>query len=76
MLGCHRRIGDVWKPDAPITKDILEVCFDRLEEQWEVYIEHHGIVGKKKTVLMGCILVSGYYGALQGEEVTEWTLEV
>ena len=26
-------------------------------------------MGKKKTALMGCMLVSGYYGALRGGEV-------
>jgi len=35
LLGCHRRMGDVWKPDAPIRKDILEVRFNILEERWE-----------------------------------------
>ena len=69
MQGCHRRMGDVWKPDAPVTKDILGVCFEILEEQWEVYIENRDKVGQKKTALMGCMLVSGYYGALRGEEV-------
>ena len=69
MLGCHRRMGDVWKPDAPITKDILDVCFNILEEQWGLFEENNDIVGKKKTGLMGCMLVAGYYGALGGEEV-------
>jgi len=55
--------------DAPVTKDILGVCFEILEEQWEVYVENRNMVGKKKTALMGCMLVSGYYGALRGEEV-------
>ena len=69
MLGCHRRMGDVWKPDAPVTKDILEVCFDILEERWEFFKESKDTVGKKKTALLGCMLVAGYYGALRGEEV-------
>ena len=54
-------MGDAWKPDASITKDILEVCFNILEERWEVIEENKDSVGKKKTVFMGCILVSGYY---------------
>ena len=62
-------MGDVWIPDAPIMNDILEECIDILEEQWEVYVENNDSVGKKKTALMGYMLVSGYYGALQGEEI-------
>ena len=69
MLGCHQRMGDVWKLDTPIRKDILEVCLNILEERWEVYVENNYSVGKKKTALMGCMLVSGYYGALRREEV-------
>ena len=69
MLGCHRRMGDVWKPDAPITKDILQVCFDILEEQWDFFKDNKDSIGKRKTALMGCMLVAGYYGALRGEEV-------
>jgi len=34
-----------------------------------VFKENKDSVGKKKTALMGCMLVSGYYGALCGEEV-------
>ena len=40
MLGCHRPMGDIWKPDAPVTKYILEVCFDILEERWEFFEEN------------------------------------
>ena len=32
-------------------------------------MENNNSVGKKKTALMGCMLVSGYYRALHGEEV-------
>ena len=50
MLGCHRRMGDVWKPDAQITKDILEVCFDILEKQWEVYVENNDSVEEEDRI--------------------------
>jgi len=59
-------MGDVWNMDAPITKDILEVCLDILEEQWEASMENGHVVGSKKMALMGCMLVSGYFGGLHG----------
>ena len=26
MIGCHRRMGDVWMPDAPVTKEVILCC--------------------------------------------------
>ena len=37
--------------------------------------ENKDSVGKKKTALMGCMLVSGYYGAQKGKQ-TARTLDI
>ena len=67
ILGCHRRMGDVWLPDQPITMKIMEVCLSELETKWELFMGD--AVGQKKTSLVACILLAGFYGGLRGEEI-------
>ena len=54
MLGCHRRMGDVWLPDQPITMKIMEVCLSELEENWTLF--EGDPFGRKRTALVACIL--------------------
>ena len=54
-------------PDHPLTKELLDACFQLLDAKWEVFEGDH--VGRKNTALLACMLISGYYGALRGEEV-------
>ena len=67
MLGCHRRMGDVWLPDQPITMNIMEICLAELETKWDVFKDD--IIGQKKVSLVACILLAGFYGGLRGEEI-------
>eukprot|EP00536_Pseudo-nitzschia_multiseries_P002870 jgi/Psemu1/6501/gm1.6501_g len=32
---CHRRMGDVWLPDAPVTLEVMGTALDYMEEKWE-----------------------------------------
>ena len=66
-IGCHRRMGDNWLPDKPLTAPIIRACFSILEGHWEGYCsDPHGLL---KTACTACMLLSGYYGGLRGEEV-------
>ena len=67
MLGCHRRMGDVWLPDKPITMSIIEVCLSELENKWDSL--KGDTIGQKKASLVACILLAGFYGGLRGEEI-------
>lgn len=62
MEGCHRRMGDVWLPNAPITKEIMFKSLHILKEE----------VGEGNDFLpeaTACMLIAGYYGGLRGEEI-------
>ena len=67
MLGCHRRMGDVWLPDQPITMKIMGACLSELEENWRLF--EGDKTGRKKVALVACILLAGFYGGLRGEEI-------
>jgi hypothetical protein len=67
MIGCHRRMGDVWLPDRPLTAPILSQAIRLLSVRWAVY--GNDPVGKLKVSLTACMLLAGYYGALRGEEI-------
>jgi len=60
-------MGDVWMPDHPLTKEILDACFQMFDARWKVFEGDH--VGRKNAALLACMLIAGYYGALRGEEV-------
>jgi hypothetical protein len=68
MIGCHRRMGDVWLPDHPLTAPILRQCMILLESKWEDL--EGDTVGRWKVGLTACMLLAGYYGALRGEEIS------
>ena len=67
MLGCHRRMGDVWLPDQPITMKIMRACLDLLEGYWKAF--ERDPIGQKKSALSACMLLAGFYGGLRGEEI-------
>jgi hypothetical protein len=67
MLGCHRRMGDVWMPDRALSQYELGSCFEVLESKWIAFKGDQ--VRMKKVSTTACILISGYYAALRGEEV-------
>jgi hypothetical protein len=67
MLGCHRRMGDVWMPDRALSQYELNSCFEVLEVRWRRFIKDQ--VGRKKVSITACILIAGYYAALRGEEI-------
>ena len=37
MKGCHRRMGDVWMPDRPVTIQELLKCLMLLQDDWVTF---------------------------------------
>jgi hypothetical protein len=54
-------------PDRALSQYELRSCFEVLESKWIIF--KGDIVGMKKVSTTACILISGYYAALQGEDV-------
>eukprot|EP00536_Pseudo-nitzschia_multiseries_P017872 jgi/Psemu1/52967/gm1.52967_g len=73
ILGCHQRMGDVWMPDEPVTREILLACLALLDDWWEHY--EGDPVKRKFTALRACLCISGFYGGLRGEELNRVDLE-
>jgi len=67
MKGSHKRMGDVWIPDRPVTIHELKAAFELLEADWDEL--QADIVGRRDVVLTATMLISGFFGALRGEEI-------
>ena len=69
LLGCHKRMGDVWIPDRALTVDELHVALEILEEGWgKSGLEFNERLG---IALTGALLVIGFTAALRGEEMPQ-----
>jgi hypothetical protein len=67
MQGCHRRMGDVWCPDRPITiREALAIQED-LEKDWSDFVWDPE--GRLKTAITGVMLTAGLGGGMRGEEL-------
>lgn len=67
VRGCHRRMGDVWLPDRPLTIDELTRALELLEEDW-LNLEDD-VTGRAVTAETATMLLAGFFGALRGEEI-------
>jgi hypothetical protein len=67
MQGCHRRMGDVWSPDRPLTMpEALEVQ-RLLEQDWKTF--ERDPEGRLKTAVTGVLITAGLGGGMRGEEL-------
>ena len=67
MQGAHRRMGDVCLPDKAVSRYVIRGCFSVLEDNWERYgIDNYFKLSISKAA---CIIITGYYGGLRGEEI-------
>ena len=67
MRGCHRRMGDVWLPDRPVTLAELKACLELLEQDWtDMMLDPAGQV---QSGLTACVMIAGFFAALRGEEI-------
>jgi hypothetical protein len=67
MKGYHRRMGDVWMPDRPVTIQELTRCLELLDEEWQLFSKD--AEGQLRAAMNATVLISGFFGALRGEEV-------
>jgi hypothetical protein len=67
MKGCHRRMGDVWMPDRPVTIQEIHACLKLLEGDWSMFDKD--AEGRAKTSITATMLISGFFAALRGEEI-------
>jgi hypothetical protein len=67
MQGCHRRMGDVWCPDRPITMREALTVQKELEKDWKTF--ERDAEGRLKTAVSGVLFTAGLGGAMRGEEI-------
>jgi hypothetical protein len=63
--GCHKRMGDIIKPDRALSLSILHHIMSLIEKDWQM----EGALEKYQCVLKGLFYLISYCGALRGEEV-------
>ena len=73
MRGCHKRMGDVWLPDRPVTIQELLACLALLESDW-VGTKEHEVQKRLYICLTGTLLTVGFLGAFRGEEIVRLDL--
>lgn len=66
LLGCHKRMGDLWIPDRATALEEILKCFELLEEDWQGTPD---LPRKLEAALTGVMLVAGFLAALHGEEI-------
>ena len=67
IRGCHRRMGDVRLPDRPVLIPEIRGALELLEEDWESC--NKDPVGRIAAGLTACLIISGFFAALRGEEI-------
>ena len=67
IRGCHRRMGDVWLPDRPVLIPEIRGALEILEEDWATCANDP--VGQISAGLTACLIISGFFAALRGEEI-------
>lgn len=67
IRGCHRRMGDVWLPDRPITAIEMNKSLEIMETDWSDAVNDPG--GRTQTATTACIFLAGYFASLRGEEI-------
>lgn len=74
MQGCHRRMGDVWCPDRPLTMSEALAIQDDLERDWESFQRDRD--GRLKTAIAGVMITAGLGGGMRGEELNRLDLGI
>jgi hypothetical protein len=74
MQGCHRRMGDVWCPDRPVTMHKALAAQEELENDWRTFEKDPE--GQLKTAITGVLITSGFGGGMRGEEINRLDLGI
>ena len=67
MEGLHRRVGEVVKPDWPVTIEVMKHIDTMLEEQWDAAADDY--VARKRIAEMAVWFLAGFCTGLRGEEM-------
>lgn len=65
VRGCHKRMGDIVKPDRALALDVLHCIMRFLEKDWEKARPE----GRFKLAKEASFYLIGFCGALRGEEI-------
>lgn len=67
MQGLHRRMGDLWMPNKATSRYVIRGCFTVLDHNWDFFgIDNYSKLSISRAA---CIIITGYYGGLRGEEI-------
>lgn len=67
LIGCHRRMGDVWLPDRAMTWDEVLAAQALCEEDWQEHRDHPEYL--LSVALAGVLFTSCIGAGLRGEEI-------
>ena len=69
MMGMHKRMGDVNKPDMAVDRYVIRGCFEVAQDIWDN--NPMDVFARKEIEKAICIVISGYFGGLRGEEIAK-----
>jgi len=69
MMGMHKRMGDVNRPDMAVDRYVIRGCFEVAQTIWDN--NPMDDFARKEIEKAICIVISGYFGGLRGEEIAK-----
>lgn len=73
MMGFHKRVGDVNRPDRAVSIELMVAMMNRFEEQWNLVKGNR--IEEKAVLFPALFALSAYVASLRGEEVPLMDLE-
>lgn len=73
MLGYHKRVGNVCRPDKAVSIELMLALMNRFEEQWKS--AEGDRLAEKEVVFPALFALCAYVASLRGEEVPLLDLE-
>ena len=65
-------MGDVWRPDVAVSRYVVRSSLEILEESWQE--PGNNVNHQIEVATAACIIISGYFGGLRGEEISKANL--
>lgn len=72
MLGYHKRVGDVSRPDRAISVELMLAMMNRFERQWDSVKDRHD--NQRGVIFPALFAICAYVASLRGEEVPLLTI--
>ena len=69
---------DVWLPDKAVSRYVVIACFRVLDREWNDIRERdkEDYFALQRVATAACVIIAGYFGGLQGEEINKVDLTV